>query len=310
VPRFFSIVAGLSATLLLTGCASSGPVSIGPNTYMMADTGARNWSSGAAPIPAMAQRYYGSYDSQCRRMMLQGSGMSSMMVKSEPLQECLNQRAAAIRAENAQHEAEQKRQEAAKETERERQAALAEAAADAAARQRGMQQSYAADARAHSAAAPSPDYRKPGDPPNYLPPNTRTPHGIQIEDGAFFEDASKMPLATVDLAVAATKGKCIGGGSDCPPRAFEAVGTDGYRECNSVSSILPGARGPEMLWMSCNHSRDNYNITTQGGLYRVTDWFPSRATDAEAAALDALLKETYRAAVAADEGAVWEGREP
>ena len=46
--RFSSIVAGLSATLLLTGCANSGPVPVGPDTYMIANTGAWSWSSGAA----------------------------------------------------------------------------------------------------------------------------------------------------------------------------------------------------------------------------------------------------------------------
>lgn len=46
--RFFSTVAGLSAALLLAGCANSGPVPIGPDTYMMANTGAWSWSSGAA----------------------------------------------------------------------------------------------------------------------------------------------------------------------------------------------------------------------------------------------------------------------
>ena len=46
--RFFSIVAGLLSALLLTCCANSGPVPIGPDTYMMANTGAWSWSSGAA----------------------------------------------------------------------------------------------------------------------------------------------------------------------------------------------------------------------------------------------------------------------
>jgi hypothetical protein len=48
VSRFFSSVAGLAAILVLTGCANSGPVPIGPDTYMMANTGAWSWSSGAA----------------------------------------------------------------------------------------------------------------------------------------------------------------------------------------------------------------------------------------------------------------------
>jgi hypothetical protein len=47
--RLFRVeITGLSATLLLTGCANSGPVPIGPDTYMMANTSAWNWSSGAA----------------------------------------------------------------------------------------------------------------------------------------------------------------------------------------------------------------------------------------------------------------------
>jgi len=40
-------LACLLAVALLAGCAASDPVSVGPDTYLVANTGAWSWSSGA-----------------------------------------------------------------------------------------------------------------------------------------------------------------------------------------------------------------------------------------------------------------------
>ena len=42
------LVIALAASLTLSACAASGPVQVGRDTYMVANTGAWSWSSGAA----------------------------------------------------------------------------------------------------------------------------------------------------------------------------------------------------------------------------------------------------------------------
>ena len=44
---WFAKLACVLTIALLAGCAASGPVSVGPETYLMANTGAWSWSSGA-----------------------------------------------------------------------------------------------------------------------------------------------------------------------------------------------------------------------------------------------------------------------
>ncbi len=43
-----TLLVGVGLLPVLTGCANSGPAQIGPDTYMVANTGAWSWSSGAA----------------------------------------------------------------------------------------------------------------------------------------------------------------------------------------------------------------------------------------------------------------------
>lgn len=46
--KLFHCPLGILVAAVLTGCASSGPVPIGKDSYMLSGTGAWSWSSGAA----------------------------------------------------------------------------------------------------------------------------------------------------------------------------------------------------------------------------------------------------------------------
>lgn len=62
-------LACLLAIALLAGCAASGPVSIGPDTYLMANTGVWSWSSGAVMETDLFRRANRFCKAQGRQLM-------------------------------------------------------------------------------------------------------------------------------------------------------------------------------------------------------------------------------------------------